>query len=111
MRQPREDWIIGTPEELIHRRRRQVLVHSILYYRFDCPVLKDWEFDEMARDLARLQKVYPEASDKVLYYREAFSDFNGETGYHLPLSDYYAMQVGHELWRYHNKIKEESCNE
>lgn len=31
--------------ELIHRRRRQVLVHSILYYKLDQTLIADAQFD------------------------------------------------------------------
>ena len=34
-----------TIRELIHRRRRQVLVHSILYYRLGKPLISDRQFD------------------------------------------------------------------
>ena len=97
-----EHFDLNTPAELIHRRRRQVLIHSILYYSMDSPVIKDLEFDEIAKDLARLQKNNPEAASLVEYHKEAFKDFNGETGYHLPLADYRAILNARRLWNYHN---------
>lgn len=89
-------------EELIHRRRRQVLVHSILYYRMGKSTLTDVQFDAWARELAKLQKDNPEASERVEYMREEFSDFSGETGYHLPLMDENATRVAELVWEVYN---------
>lgn len=86
-------------EELIHRRRRQVLVHSIIYYRFNTTVIDDATFDLWARELAQLQKDHPDVSAKVDYHREAFEGFDGETGYHLPLHDKRAMRVAGHLMK------------
>lgn len=40
---------------LINRRRRQILVHSFLYYRMNTSIIPDSTYDEWARDLAELQ--------------------------------------------------------
>jgi hypothetical protein len=82
-----EHWDLGTVEERIHHLRRLVLLHSILYYRFDNPIISDGQFDSWARELAKKQKDNPEASERVHYHKEAFRDFEGETGFHLPLED------------------------
>jgi hypothetical protein len=82
--------------ELIHRRRRQVLVHSILYYRYDSPLISDATFDSWARELAALQKAHPELAEEVAYMRERFRGFTGNTGYDLPLGDPAAVAVA---WR------------
>lgn len=79
--------------ELIHRRRRQILVHSILYYRLGASTLDDSTFDVWARELARLQKENPEISESVEYMREDFADFAGETGFHLALMDERATSI------------------
>ncbi|MFI7630307.1 DNA ligase LigA-related protein [Microbispora rosea] len=76
--------------ELINRRRRQVLVHSILYYDLDSPLITDGVFDEWARQLAQLQTEHPAISCKVAYRWRDFADFDGSTGYHLPLHDPHA---------------------
>lgn len=97
-----EHWEIDTPEELIHRYRREVLVHSILYYQMGEPILTDLEFDRRAKLLAQLQKDHPAASSRVLYHYEGFKDFTGETGYHLPLADYRAILTARRLWTLYN---------
>lgn len=83
--------------ELIHRRRRQVLVHSIIYYRLDTSILSDSQFDNWARELAQLQKDHPEVSESVEYMRDEFRDFAGETGHHLPLMDERASNIANLL--------------
>lgn len=99
-----EYWIQGGAKELIHRGRRQVLVHSILYYQLDKSIISDTQFDVLARRLARLQREFPDDSNQVLYHREAFLNFDGETGFHLPLTDYRANQVAIRMWHhYHSR--------
>lgn len=83
--------------ELIHRRRRQVLVHSILYYRLGESIVPDGTFDRWARELAALQRAHPETSEGVEYMLDAFRDYTGETGYHLPLADERATRVARHL--------------
>ena len=83
--------------ELIHRRRRQILVHSILYYKFGDSILSDAIFDQWAKELAKLQTDNPDVSESVEYMLEAFRDFAGETGYHLPLHDIRAQRVARHL--------------
>src|SRR3954451_25445613 len=71
---------------IIARRRRQILVHSYLYYRLDRPTIDDATFDEWARDLVELQAAYPEAAADTAF-ADAFAGFTGSTGYDLPLDD------------------------
>lgn len=88
--------------ELIHRRRRQVLVHSIIYYSWGTSIIDDATFDIWARELARLQRENPDVSTSVEYFREEFEDFNGETGFHLPLMDERALVVAAQLLEVYN---------
>lgn len=84
-------------EELIHRRRRQVLVHSIIYYKVGDSIISDAQFDLWARELARLQQENVVESNAVEYMREEFADFTGETGFHLPLMDVAAGKIADML--------------
>lgn len=70
--------------ELIRRRRLQMLIHSFLYYKLDSSIIHDLDFDKWARELLGLQKLYPEESKAVELYEE-FKDWDGTTGYDLPL--------------------------
>ncbi|WNN93692.1 DNA ligase [Arthrobacter phage CallinAllBarbz] len=83
--------------ELIHRRRRQVLVHSILYYRLDASLVPDATFDRWAHELADLQRDHPAASEGVAYMRDAFRGFTGDSGHHLPLTDPRATYLARHL--------------
>lgn len=81
--------------QLINRRRRQVLIHSIIYYRFDENIISDAMWTKWAMELADLQRKYPEESSQCVY-SEAFADFDGSTGFNLPLEDEWA--VAKALW-------------
>lgn len=83
--------------ELINRRRHQILVHSILYYRLDSTLVPDATFDGWARELAALQREDPEASEAVEYQLTAFRNYTGNTGFDLPLDDSEATEVAQRL--------------
>lgn len=68
---------------VIKQRRRQMLIHSHIYYRMGMSIWSDKEFDKYAYELKRLQIEYPEESKKAEFY-EAFIDWDGTTGFHLP---------------------------
>ncbi|MBP2704358.1 hypothetical protein JOL79_11095 [Microbispora sp. RL4-1S] len=91
--------------ELINRRRRQVLVHSILYYDMDSPLVTDAVFDQWARQLAQLQADHPVISGKVAYRWREFADFDGSTGYHLPLHDPHARSTALGLLQYARRAR------
>lgn len=84
-------------QELIHRRRRQVLVHSILYYAYNTNVVPDATYDLWAQELAKVQQDHPEDSEAVEYHLEAFRGYTGETGFHLPLHDRRATNIAKTL--------------
>ena len=46
--------------ELINRRRRQILVHSIIYYKMDKNLIADNAWSEWGAELEALQAQYPE---------------------------------------------------
>jgi NAD-dependent DNA ligase len=83
--------------ELIHRRRRQILLHSILYYKHDATLIPDATYDAWAQELIRLQAEHPEASEGVACHREAFRAFTSSTGFDLPLDDVRANRVARDL--------------
>ena len=70
---------IGTIPELINRRRRQILVHSVIYYRFNRNIIEDYIFDKWSKELADLQRTYPEVAAEAVFAEE-FKDFDGCTG-------------------------------
>lgn len=67
--------------EAIARRRRQMLVHSHLYYRMDESVIDDATWTKWAQQLAGLQRKF---GWRIGFYDEMFQDWNGSSGHHLP---------------------------
>lgn len=57
-----------------------MLVHSYLYYVMDHNIVDDGTWQKWADELTELQK---EKHD-IGFYDEAFRDWNGSTGMHLP---------------------------
>lgn len=77
------DWIA----ERIEHLRGQMMLHSCLYYELDLNIMSDATFDALAKELADLQDIHPDASDSVEYQREAFQGWTGGGGSHLPIRD------------------------
>ena len=46
--------------ELLNRRRRQILVHSIIYYKMNDNLISDSTWSAWATELEELQAEYPE---------------------------------------------------
>jgi len=90
-------------KELIRRRRRQILVHSCIYYRFGTSIVEDSTFDEWAYELVELQKNNPEISKSTLLYDE-FKDFDGSTGFDLPTGEPWVVDKAYRLIK-ENKVR------
>lgn len=90
--------------ELIDRRRRQVLVHSIIYYKFNSSVVTDAVWASWAVELEELQKTYPDIAEDA-WYAEFFEDFDHSTGYNLPLDDPWAVRKARQVMEWHEKRK------
>lgn len=89
--------------QLIRRRRLQIIVHSIIYYRLGSSIIPDYQFDEWGRELVNLQKRYPIISKNLEYY-EDFKDWDATTGYHLKsLSNPNLIALAQSLLHYHIK--------
>lgn len=86
--------------ELINRRRRQILVHSIIYYKMDDNIVSDSQWSMWAKELAELQAKYPEIA-KNCWYADDFEGFEGSSGYDLPLDDPWAEQKARYLLALH----------
>ena len=84
--------------ELISRRRRQVLVHSIIYYRMNENIISDAQWTSWANELDELQKRYPDIAS-TCPLADAFSDFDPSTGFNLPLDDPWAVNKAQQLVR------------
>ncbi len=80
------------PHEIIRQRRHQMIVHSYLYYVKDSPVIDDGKWQQWADELTDLQTKYPDAC-KLGFYDEAFADWDGSTGCHLPFDKWVEKRV------------------
>jgi hypothetical protein len=89
--------------ELINRRRRQILVHSTIYYRFNDNIISDYQWSEWARELCELQTKYPEIAKGCILH-EDFQDFDGSTGFNLPLTEPWVVRKAQQLLRYKNQL-------
>ena len=92
---------LKSPEEieiydLIQRHRIRLLIWSKLYYDMDTTVVSDKVFDEVGRELVKLQEKYPDIS-KIVAYAEEFQDWDATTGFHLPLNDPWVCRKAQEL--------------
>lgn len=88
--------------ELINRRQRQILVHSIIYYKFDENIVSDDQWARWGMELEELQKKYPEIAEQQ-YYGKDFKGFDHSTGAFLPLNDPGAIRVASRLLHYYKK--------
>lgn len=78
--------MIQTIKEKIKQRRRQMLVHSYIYYELDDNIISDAQWAKWAKELEQLQKDYPKESAEVEEY-EQFKDWDGSSGAFLNFSD------------------------
>ena len=72
--------------EKIKQRRRQMLVHSFLYYEMDTNIIDDSTWSKWGVELAKLQNENPDIASKV-EYAEQFKDWDGSSGAHLVYDD------------------------
>lgn len=85
---------IQTVAEKIKQRRSQVLVHSCIYYRMGSHVVSDEQWQKWANDLRDTQNLF---GYQIGFYDEVFKDWDGSTGYHLPLSDPWVVHRAQQL--------------
>ncbi len=82
--------------ELINRRRRQVLVHSVIYYKLNANLIDDAIWSKWALELEELQKQYPEIAAECFLAKE-FENFDHSTGMSLPLDNPWAVHTAQYL--------------
>ena len=66
----------------IRRYRLQMMVHSVIYYKYNDNIISDAEWSRRAKKLVDLQNKYPKESRACVYY-DLFKDFDGSTGFNL----------------------------
>lgn len=97
-----------TIEEKIRQRRSQMLIHSCLYYELDESIVDDHTWQRWADELAQLQKENPDKC-KIGFFDREFSDWDGSSGYHLPLRNEWVVAKSKQILKYHqnNSVQEE----
>jgi len=93
-----------TIKEKIKQRRSQMLVHSFLYYRMDEPIIDDDKWQRWANELRDLQELNPNDCN-IGFYDEEFKDWNGDTGFKLPLNDPEVIKKAMQIKRLHEEQK------
>ena len=91
----------------IHRRRYQILVHSLLYYELDINLVSDAKWAEWGRELVELQNAHPDIASQVIF-AEAFKSFDGSTGFHLPFTDKQVINIAYRLLK-RERSAESAC--
>ena len=84
---------------LINRRRRQILVHSYIYYELDDNIVDDATWSKWALELEELQRDHPEESAAGVY-AEDFENFDHSTGAGLNYFKSEIIGVARMLLRY-----------
>ena len=59
-----------------------MMVHSVIYYKYNDNIISDAEWSRRAKILVGLQNKYPKESRACVYY-DLFKDFDGSTGFNL----------------------------
>lgn len=80
--------------ELIKRRKKQILVHSFLYYQMNTNIITDHLYDEWCKELAELLVNHPEERTK------GFEKFDGSSGFDLPFATPEVQSVALNLLKY-----------
>lgn len=93
-----------TIEEKIKQRRRQMLVHSYLYYEKNVNIVSDSKWSQWAMELVKLQEEYPKESKSVEFY-EDFKDWDGSSGAFLKFPEN-IKTVAERLYASHKKIED-----
>lgn len=57
-----------TIPETILRKRKQLLVHRILYYCYNKSIIDDYTYDQWNKQLNEFEEQYPEIAAKVQYH-------------------------------------------
>ena len=86
------------------KRRRQIMVHSCIYYNYGESLITDIQFDKWAYELVDLQNKYAEIA-KYGDWSFEFKDFDGSTGYDLPLTGKWVNEKSMQLIDYAKEHK------
>lgn len=87
-------------KSLIERRQRQILVHSIVYYKYDQNIISDYTWSKWAKELYDMQRANPDMAKETEFY-DIFEDFDYSTGSNLPMDHEWGNFIALRLMKYH----------
>lgn len=90
--------------ELIKRKRRQLILHSYLYYRMNTNLISDTEYDARARALIKLQEENPQEAE-LAEYADVFRGFQMGDSFGLPMDDTWVHETAVRMIRLHEENK------
>ena len=82
--------------EKIQQRRLQILVHSCIYYELNGSAVSDKQWDTWAKELVSLQRQFHHIAEQVIWHSD-FVDFDGTTGFNLPIKDEWVMKKAMQM--------------
>jgi hypothetical protein len=95
--------ILSKHQELIRRRRAQMLIHSCIYYELNDNIVSDDTWQSWADELEQLQS--KEKDIEIGFYDSEFRDWTGATGNHLPHRDPWVKSKAKYILEIHEKSK------
>jgi len=93
--------VLSKRQELIRRRRAQMLIHSCLYYELNTNIVSDDTWQKWADELEQLQD--KEKDLAIGFYDSEFRDWTGATGNHLPHRDPWIKSKALQILKIHEK--------
>lgn len=87
-------FVMPTVANRIEHLRRLMLIHSCVYYELNSSLVDDHQWQAWADELTRLQMTH---GFEYGFYDSAFFNWDGSTGYHLPLRDPDVIRVARKL--------------
>ena len=64
----------------INQRRRQIMIHSYIYYELNDNIVTDAQWSQWAKELVWLQQEFADISKEGVYY-DQFRKFDASTGF------------------------------
>lgn len=91
---------------LIERRRRQILIHSCIYYEFNDNILEDYQYDAFAKELKQLVKDNPKEAQQALFNDEfkQWDKSDCPSGYDLPYNNAWVRDKAIYLMRLRDEV-------
>jgi len=86
---------------IVNRLRRNIIVHSVIYYVFNRNLISDSDYDKMCQKLARIHKKYPKLCSQAVFPK-AFKNYDPSTGMNF-INHKWGNRAAERLLKSHNK--------